>query len=72
MTNLVPDDKPLDGLEGIGLCLRSCVLERGGKRIGFIGIAEKEWIGILKSLESDIIYQNYKKTAAKYAKKLRE
>ena len=41
-------------------------------KIGLIGIAEKEWIGICKNLEVDIVYQNYKRTAIEFIKKLRE
>jgi len=72
MTNLIPENKPLDGAEGIGSCLRTVVIQKAGIKIGFIGIAEKEWINILKNLEVDIVYQNYKRTAAEYAKRLRE
>ena len=41
-------------------------------KIGFIGIAESEWCSTFKNLEVDIWYYNYKRTAAEYAKKLRE
>lgn len=47
------------------------MIEKAGHKIGFIGIAEKEWIALIKNLESDLVYSNYKKTAADYAKKLR-
>jgi len=41
-------------------------------KIGFIGIAEREWVSTFKNLEVDVLYQNYKRTATHYAKKLRE
>lgn len=56
MTNLVPDDKPLDGPESIGICLRSAIVERAGRKIGFIGIGEKEWVTRFTNLECDLVY----------------
>ena len=41
-------------------------------KIGIMGIAEREWIDLFKNLEVDIIYQNYKRTASEYARKLRD
>ena len=72
MSNIVPENKPIDGPEGIGCCMRKAIINRAGLKIGFIGIAEKEWINICKNLEVDIVYQNYKRTAVEFIKKLRE
>ena len=47
-------------------------MERAGHKIGFIGIGEKEWVTRFTNLECDLVYQNYKRTATDYAKKLRE
>ena len=52
--------------------MRTAVLHRAGMKIGFIGIAEGEWIALFKNLEVDLIYQNYKRTAVAYIKQLRE
>lgn len=72
MTNLVQEDRPLDGPQGPGCCIRSTVIEKAGQKIGFMGIAEREWANTFKNLEVDLIYSNYKRTATEYAKKLRE
>ena len=72
ITNLVQEDRALDGAETVGCCMRTATLHRAGMKIGFIGIAEGEWIALFKNLEVDIIYQNYKRTAVSYIKKLRE
>ena len=58
--------------ETVGCCLRSTTLTRAGIKIGFIGIAEREWIDLFKDLEENIIYQNYKRSASEEAKVLRE
>lgn len=72
MTNLVPEDKPLDGPEGVGICMRKVILNKAGRKIGFLGIAEHEWVTTFKNLEVDVIYQNYKRCATEYAKRLKE
>ena len=72
MTNLVQDDRPADGPMSVGCCSRTAVMEVGSLKIGFIGIAEKEWVDMFKNLEVEILYQNYKRCAIQYAKKLRE
>ena len=72
MTNLVPEDKPCDGDEGVGCCMRTAIVHKAGLKIGFIGIAEREWINTFKNLEVDLVYSNYKRCATEYAKKLRE
>ena len=51
--------------------MRTAVVNRAGMKIGFIGIAEREWIDILHDLEHDVVYTNYKRSAAEFAKKLR-
>ena len=56
----------------MGCCMRTAILHRAGMKIGFIGIAEKEWIDLIMNLEVDLIYQNYKRTAVAYIKQLRE
>ena len=61
MTNLIPEGKPLNGSESVGCCVRTTTLVRAGIKIGFIGIAEREWIDLFKELETNIIYQNYKR-----------
>ena len=72
MTNLVQEDRPADGPEGVGCVKRTAIVEKAGLKIGFIGIAEREWVSTFKDLEVDVLYQNYKRTAVEYAKKLRE
>ena len=72
MTNLVQEDRPVDGPEGVGSCMRTAILNKAGLKIGIMGIAEREWIDLFKNLEVGIIYQNYKRTAAEYARKLRD
>ena len=72
MTNLVQDDRPADGPQGVGCCMRTTVIEKAGQRIGLMGIAEHEWINTFKNLEVDLVYSNYKRTAIEYARKLRE
>ena len=52
--------------------MRTAIINKAGLKIGFIGIAEREWINILQNLEVDLIYTNYKRCATEYAKKLRE
>lgn len=56
----------------VGCCSRTAIMEVGNLKIGFIGIAEKEWVDMFKSLEVEIVYKNYKRCAIEYAKKLRE
>ena len=56
MTNLVQEDRPADGPKGIGVCMRTAILNRAGMKIGLMGIAEREWIALFKNLEVDIIY----------------
>ena len=56
----------------MGICVRKAVVSKAGRKIGFIGVAEREWIDLFKNLEVDIVYQNYKRTAAEFAKKLQE
>lgn len=52
--------------------MRSATVVKAGLKIGLIGIAEKQWIHTLPGIEVDLVYTNYKRTAAEYAKKLRE
>mmetsp|Transcript_19808 Transcript_19808/g.26768 ORF Transcript_19808/g.26768 Transcript_19808/m.26768 type:complete len:103 (-) Transcript_19808:1137-1445(-) len=52
--------------------MRTAVVEKAGMKIGFLGIAEKEWVTMFKDLEVEVIYQNYKRTAVEYAQKLRQ
>ena len=56
MTNLVQEDRPIDGPQGPGCCMRSTIIEKAGNRIGFIGVCEKEWVNTFKNLEVDLIY----------------
>lgn len=43
-----------------------------GRKIGFIGIIEKDWVVTFKNMDVDLKYLNYKRTATRLAKKLRE
>jgi len=47
------------------------VIERCGKKIGFIGIAERDWTVTFKNLEVEIEYLNYKKHAEELVNQLR-
>ena len=40
MTNLLTEDQSLDGQESIGCCVRKVIVEKAGRKIGFMGIVE--------------------------------
>jgi 2',3'-cyclic-nucleotide 2'-phosphodiesterase (5'-nucleotidase family) len=63
LTNIIEKGKPDYGLGGL---IKSTVMEKAGKRIGFIGIGEKDWTDTFRNIEVEVEYQNYKETAAKY------
>lgn len=68
MTNLIQEDRPLDGLKSVGCCLRKAIVTKDGMKIGFIGVCEREWVNLFNDLEVDLIYSNYKRTSAEMAK----
>ena len=47
------------------------VVEKCGRKIGFIGMIERQWVDTFKDIEVDLKYVNYKRTAQKYAEILR-
>ena len=47
----------------IGDLPRTAVIEKGGLRIGLIGIAEKEWYETIPDLENESEFLDEKKTA---------
>ena len=69
MSNIVKEGEEEHGLGGL---LRTAVMHKAGKKIGFIGIGERGWVETFKSLEVPVQYLKYKKTAAELTRKLRE
>ena len=57
---------------GLGGFLKYQVIESEGKKIGFVGIIEKDWVVTFKNLECDIDYLNYKRTTAALVQELKE
>jgi hypothetical protein len=41
-------------------------MEKAGKRIGFIGIGEKDWTDTFRNIEVEVEYQSYKDVAEHY------
>ena len=56
MTNLYQEDRPEDGPDGVGCVKRTAIVEKAGMKIGFLGIAEREWVSTFKNLEVDVLY----------------
>ena len=70
MSNLVEKGQA-DGDVSFGGLARTATVERCGIKIGFIGIAEKDWTETFKDLEVEVEYLNYKRCAQQMAEKLR-
>ena len=68
VSNLIEKGEPEFG---VGNLPRTCVIERCGFKIGFIGIIEKDWVHTFKNMDVELEYLNYKRTAAELAKKLK-
>ena len=68
-SNIIEKGEPGAGIGGLPL---THIEERAGLKIGFIGIAERDWLVTFKNLDRDAEYLNYKRTCAKHAKELRE
>ncbi len=62
---------PLGG--GLDKYTKEVQLLDGTKRkIGFIGLAEEEWLGLIELPDNIIVYENYTKCALRLSKYLRE
>ena len=69
MSNIVKEGDTQYGLGGL---LRTAVMTKAGKKIGFIGIGERGWVETFKTMEVPVQYLNYKRTAAELTRKLKE
>lgn len=65
-------EDPSDKIYTAGGLAHTCISNRCGYKIGFVGIIERDWVETFKDLEVDLEYLNYKRHCAKLAKKLRE
>ena len=53
LTNIIEKGKPDYGLGGL---IKSTVMQKAGKRIGFIGIGEKDWTDTFRNIEVEVEY----------------
>ena len=53
LSNIIEEGETEYGLGGL---LKYTTMQKGGKKIGFIGIGEKDWVVTFKNLECEVEY----------------